>query len=596
MLAAFSVLGGLWADMMRNPPCKSDEGQNSASTCDKCPVDGAENGCVHIQIDLGRTSVLSDRRTCQLKVFETEASPAIFTPETLSFVMEYTFSHVGGDRTNKNVPREVVFCNQLGARLHFRFEDGESLATMVAASTAISTERLQMVDAEGGATAEDPAYYDLYPGDGTKWRFYATDITGKFGDLVSFTDARGRMITAEDFGIDVVRSPNGLLRQILTATRLADIVMVDDHTYTVTVYPFAQKPEMAEGLYVIPEVTPVESWRIERGGDDAHLLLATQRKGNGDPKTYTYRYVPDVEDWTLTRPNGLVEEKSFYSGDDDDGMQVAVKKSADGQTIYFQKAFYFKDYGWSVGAVAVKETLGTDASGKRVTEWDYFLSGPNEGKIKEKRDWRGNRFVYNYDAKGRLTKETNAAVGHETVYSYAPVDASDILGEHTGVAAVVSDDRPRCEVRYEKDPETEAMVEVSRTYFVYSPTQEIVERAATAGAAYGAAGALRTVRTWYAPDDETPYSAGRLKSVRDEDGTLRVYTYGLDDDRWIETVTQLHEQARRRGAPRFTTVSATWWSAIRRPSSTACGTSLTARFMSMILRGTSSRKPTSRGA
>ena len=543
MLAAFSVLGGLWADMMRNPPCKLDEGQNSASTCEKCPADGASNGCVHIQIDLGRTSVLSDRRRCWLKVFETEASPAIFTPETLNFVMDYTFSYVGGDRTNKNVPREVVFCNELGARLHFRFEDGESLATMVAASTAISTERLQMVDAEGWATTEDPAYYDLYPGDGTKWRFFATDITGKFGDLVSFTDARGRVVTAEDFGIDVVRAPNGLLRQILTATRLANIVMEDDHTYTVTVYPFAQKPEMAEGLYVIPEVTPVESWRIERGGDDAHLLLATQRKGNGDPRTYTYRYVPDVEDWTLTRPNGLVEEKSFYSGDDDDGMQVAVKKSADGQTIYSQKAFYFKDYGWNVGAVAVKETLGTDASGKRVTEWDYFLSGENKGKIREKRDWRGNRFVYDYDAKGRLTKETNAAVGHETVYSYAPVDASDILGEHAGVAAVVSDDRPRCEVRYEKDPETEAMVEVARTYFVYSPTQEIVERAATAGAAYGAAGALRTVRTWYAPDDETPYSAGRLKSVRAEDGTLRVYTYGLDDDRWIETVTQLHEQA-----------------------------------------------------
>ncbi len=543
MLAAFSVLGGLWADMMRNPPCKLDEGQNSASTCEKCPVDGAENGCVHIQIDLGRTSVLSDRRRCWLKVFETEASPAIFTPETLNFVMDYTFSYVGGDRTNKNVPREVVFCNELGARLHFRFEDGESLATMAAASTAISTERLQMVDAEGWATAEDPAYYDLYPGDGTKWRFYATDITGKFGDLVSFTDARGRVVTAEDFGIDVVRSPNGLLRQILTATRLADIVMVDDHTYTVTVYPFAQKPEMAEGLYVIPEVTPVESWRIERGGDDAHLLLATQRKGNGDPKTYTYRYVPDVEDWTLTRPNGLVEEKSFYSGDDDDGMQVAVKKSADGQTIYSQKAFYFKDYGWSVGAVAVKETLGTDASGKRVTEWDYFLSGENKGKIREKRDWRGNRFVYDYDAKGRLTKETNAAVGHETVYSYAPVDASDILGEHAGVAAVVSDDRPRCEVRYEKDPETEAMVEVARTYFVYSPTQEIVERAATAGAAYGAAGALRTVKTWYAPDDARPFYAGRLASVRNEDGSLRVYDYGLDDDRWIETVTQLHEQA-----------------------------------------------------
>lgn len=48
--------------MIRDLPCKLDEGQNSALTCEKCPVDGASNGCVYIQIDLGRTSVLSDRR------------------------------------------------------------------------------------------------------------------------------------------------------------------------------------------------------------------------------------------------------------------------------------------------------------------------------------------------------------------------------------------------------------------------------------------------------------------------------------------------------------------------------------------------------
>jgi hypothetical protein len=30
-----------------------------------------------------------------------------------------------------------------------------------------------MVDAEGWATAEDPAYYDLYLGDGRRYRFNA---------------------------------------------------------------------------------------------------------------------------------------------------------------------------------------------------------------------------------------------------------------------------------------------------------------------------------------------------------------------------------------------------------------------------------------
>ena len=52
-----------------------------------------------------------------------------------------------------------------------------------------------------------------------------------------------------------------------------------------------------------------------------------------------------------------------------------------------------------------------------------------------------------------------------------------------------------------------------------------VGRPRVAGAAYGAAGALRTVRTWYAPDDARPFYAGRLASVRDEDGSLRVYDY-----------------------------------------------------------------------
>ena len=59
LVAASLFGGGLWADMMRNPPCKMDEGQNSVATCDKCPTDGAENGCVHIQINLGRTSIVS---------------------------------------------------------------------------------------------------------------------------------------------------------------------------------------------------------------------------------------------------------------------------------------------------------------------------------------------------------------------------------------------------------------------------------------------------------------------------------------------------------------------------------------------------------
>ncbi len=63
------------------------------------------------------------------------------------------------------------------------------------------------------------------------------------------------------------------------------------------------------------------------------------------------------------------------------------------------------------------------------------------------------------------------------------------------------------------------------------------------GRVVGAAGALRTVRTWYAPDDATTWAAGRLRSVRHEDGALEVYGYGFEGDCWVETVTALHVDA-----------------------------------------------------
>ena len=35
------------------------------------------------------------------------------------------------------------------------------------------------------------------------------------------------------------------------------------------------------------------------------------------------------------------------------------------------------------------------------------------------------------------------------------------------------------------------------------------------------------VKTWYAKEDTRPYYAGRLASVRHEDGTLQTYDYRL---------------------------------------------------------------------
>ena len=200
--------GAAEAAMMRNPPPKEDPEEEPGEDCECSPKE-IDQGCVKIKLDLGRTSVLSGRRPVSLRVYTNTASEAIFTPEELKVVMDYTFDRFGSDRTKAGVPGEVVFIQRTGQEIHFRFAEGESLGVPDPGVHKELNERLQMVDAEGWATAEEPAYYDLYPGDGSVWRFYATDVTGRLGELVSHTDARGRVTTLADFGVEILRDAHG---------------------------------------------------------------------------------------------------------------------------------------------------------------------------------------------------------------------------------------------------------------------------------------------------------------------------------------------------------------------------------------------------
>ena len=528
--------GAAEAAMMRNPPPKEDPEEEPGEDCE-CPPKEIDQGCVKIKLDLGRTSVLSGRRPVSLRVYTNTASEAIFTPEELKVVMDYTFDRFGSDRTKAGAPGEVVFIQRTGQEIHFRFAEGESLGVPDPGVHKELNERLQMVDAEGWATAEEPAYYDLYPGDGSVWRFYATDVTGHLGELVSHTDARGRVTTLADFGVEILRDAHGAVRQVLTPSRLADVTVRGAAEYEVCIYPLTERPNFADGRYVPPQATPIRRLTMKRG-KDARELLATLQRGEGQPRAYVYAFVNG--DWGLRTPEGLEKTRELMESDDGFVTQAHTLTRKNGKTLEREVDTY-EEAQW--GFVKVRSEEGEGAA-SRWREWEYYFKtdaavGAYKGKVRERRASNGEVVRHRYDAQGRRveTRRTDAAGSflEVTVVSYAPVAAGDRTS--------LMDTRPRCEVVSERDPESGEMVEVSRTYHVYLPTEEITERAATAGAAYGAAGALRTVRTWYAPDDARPFYAGRLASVRDEDGSLRVYDYRVEDERWIETVTALHEQA-----------------------------------------------------
>ena len=102
-----------------NPPNECEQPENSCG-CDE-GGDSAANGCVMLTMSLGRTTPWSDSRDVRLKVFEEKASPALFTPETLYVVMDYTFKGIGSDVLADGTPRTVRFSAPNGEKLTFRF-------------------------------------------------------------------------------------------------------------------------------------------------------------------------------------------------------------------------------------------------------------------------------------------------------------------------------------------------------------------------------------------------------------------------------------------------------------------------------------------
>ena len=378
-------------------------------------------------------------------------------------------------------PSEVLFSHPNGESVHFVFKNGESWGRPDPGVHVKMDERLMMVDAEGWATTHDPVYYDLYLGDGTKRRFLATNKTGALGSLVSITDARGVTVTPAEMGIDIVYDSNGV-RQFLTPSRLANVTHTADWKgYDVAVHAISEVPnkDIQSGLYAVPVGHPVEHLSIRRENDGKRAVV-TLRKGGGVEQRYVFDYL--FNDWSLTRPSGMMERKESYIDDERAAQVVKTDLSSSGSML----AKTVKNYKWESWGFAMTNRVDGFGGVTNVTEWTYYTSGNGKGQVKTEKRQSGLLTQYTYDSLDRVISETRSGPGmmtEVTTYDYTPVDASDPV--------LSVDTRPRTIVK------TLNSIECERTYYVYSPLTNIVERVGTQGAAYGSTNVLRTVTAFY---------------------------------------------------------------------------------------------------
>ena len=521
---ALSTSGG--SDLPKNLPPECDP---PTPEC-KCDNPGVNAGCIKVSIDMGATTPWTGSRKCALKVFADDQSPLVFTPESLYAVCGYTFKRIGNKLlSDKATPKEVVFSHPDGESVHFVFAEGESLGRPDPGFHVKMDERLMMVDAQGWACTNSPVYYDLYETDGTVRRFLATDMTNERGRLIYVADSRGRRVTPEDMGIDVVLGPDGV-RQFLTPSRLADVEVVDDG-YDVTVYPLQNKPQKAAatGLYAPPAwMQPVMrlSVRSANGGKRAVVTLQSESDA---PKTYVFDYMRG--DWSLTRPSGVREMRDRSIKDSSVARTIKETYSRDGEMLSRSEC----NYVWKSWGFAATNRIEGFGGATRTTSWTYVNSGGGKGCVATELKLSGLRTEYAYDGLDRIISKTRSGPGmmtETTTYAYESVDPSDIVPP--------VDTRPRTIVK------TLDGVECERTYFVYSALTDVVERVGMQGAPYGGTNALRTVTEYY-PVTGGPLSSaaadGFVKSIRREDGRLDLYDYALSSNVWTKTVTHLHDQS-----------------------------------------------------
>ena len=505
MAALFAPLAFWGVDALAGPIANRNLPSACTGPAKKCDCNTEEISvkCIKVNIDLGETTPWTGSLECALKIFADNDSPLIFTADSLYAVLGgYTFKKLGLRNLSDGVtPAEVIFSHDNGEPIHFVFTDGESVARPDPGIHIKMDERLMMVDAEGWAATHDPVYYDLYVGDGTRRRFLATDIAGTLGSLVSITDARGVTVTPADMGVDVVYDANGV-RQYMTPSRLADVARTADSTgYDVRVYALQVPPvkDAATGLYPVPNAIPVKQVSIRRENDGKRAVVSVVR-GGGEPRCYVFDYV--MGDWSLTRPSG-VEERKERVIDDERAAQV-LENTFSAAGVRLARSEY--NYKWESWGFAMTNRVEGFGGVTDTTTWTYYTSGE--------------------------TRSGPDMMTEVTTYDYSPVDPSDPV--------LPVDTRPRTIVRKLNN------IECERTYYVYSPLTNIVERVGTQGAAYGGTNVLRTVTTFY------PVSVGAslrdarsgfVASIRHEDGKLDLYDYELSSNLWVRTVTHLHEQS-----------------------------------------------------
>ena len=339
---------------------------------------------------------------------------------------------------------------------------------------------------------------------------YASD-----GSVEKICSSEGVELAVSQLGIEVVYDEEGDLSQVWSQTDgLMNVVKLSAKKFRVDWYKPADvgAKDASTGRDAFSGTT-VKTFLFGDVNDDdscAEFELLESRTGTEFSFHYSWRYDSGAKDWVFVRGDAggadaetSTKEKSFS----ETGTTVAIsewKKSGNGtKTLVATETYAYGAAGEMLVARSVKGV--SEYSAERVE------SGNGLGKISTETDRSGATRNYDYDAHGRVTRETlslgYAGLPEETLYAYAEVSEGESF----------VDFRPR-----------EIVHRIAGAVFkteTFSYDDDFTS-GRTETHSVSANGTTLTSETRYYPSNTGTVSAGRVRYEIRSDGTATHYEYG----------------------------------------------------------------------
>ena len=341
----------------------------------------------------------------------------------------------------------------------------------------------------------------------------------------------------ENSNVDVMRLEDLTLRQIRGEDGLLDIVPIDDFGYELRLYALESITGWNGEIYET-EVSPHFVWKVfnpDRDPSNKRLRIeeyTLKFDEDAPPVTHEYLWSDSDQAWTLTKADGLTQDRKQVRWNEDRTRKTELQEIFDpntGEIVRRIQRIYGKPFPNDGRMVLLSETKNPGPDEER-TERVYVSDPkvPGYGHLKSVVYPDGNWHIYEYDKHGRRIREfspwvnlsptTDVNKARVLHFSYeAPKGTIDTNHEPA---------RPRRII------ETIQGKEIARTYNLISETEHWEIQCTQPGARWDDPGNLVSKNFRIAEG----VFKDELTRVEYPDGTLKIYEHAIEDGRRIQTV------------------------------------------------------------